>query len=579
MKRRRSTLVEKEYDLVIVGGGIFGVCAAWDAALRGLSVALLERGDFAQAASANCFKIVHGGIRYLQHADIYRMRESSRERRALLRIAPHLVRPLPIVIPTYGHGMKGKEILKAGLYLYDLVTFDRNRGLHDPEQRIPSGETLSREECLQRFPGLRKEGLTGAVVFHDGQMYSPSRLALSFLRSAVDKGAEAANYVEATDFLRKEDRICGVKVRDVLTGDSFEVRGKVVLNAAGPWAERLLKLGTGLSVGPRLTFSRDACFIVARPLLEKYALAVQGMTKDPDAVLSRGGRHLFLVPWRHHTLVGVWHVVHKGSPDEFTVTDDELQRFLDEINAAYPLFGLKRRDIAMWNAGLVLFGENEEGSTHLSYGKRSILVDHGRVHRVEGLITLIGVRFTTARGVAQKAIDLVFNKLEKRSPKCKTAETPIWGGRIEQFSDFERQERGQSSRELTVEVLSTLLHNYGSEYKGVLKYLDEKRPWGKTIAGSTVIKAEVIHAVREEMAVKLGDVVFRRTELGSGNYPGEDALKETAELMASELGWGQSRLYQEMEEVHKVFPAHVRPEPPLSQRNGKAFDLHKAGLV
>lgn len=579
MKRRISALVEKEYDLVVIGGGIFGICAAWDAALRGLSVALLERGDFAHAASANCFKIVHGGIRYLQHVDLYRMRESSRERRALLRIAPHLVRPLPIVIPTYGHGMKGKEILKTGLCLYDLVTFDRNRGLHDPEQRIPPGETLSREECLQRFPGLRKEGLTGAVVFHDGQMYSPPRLALSFLRSAVDKGVEAANYVEATDFLRKGDRICGVRAKDILTEESFEVRGKVVLNAAGPWAERLLKLGTGLPVGPQLTFSRDACFIVARPLLDRYALAVQGGTKDPDAVLSRGSRHLFMVPWRHHTLIGVWHMVHKGSPDEFTVTDNELQAFLDEINAAYPVFGLTLRDVAMWNAGLVLFGENEPGATHLSYGKRSILVDHDEVHRIQGLITLIGVRFTTARGVAEKTIDLVFKKLGKQAPRCRTAETPIWGGQIDRFQDFTRREIAESPRELTVEVLSNLLHNYGSEYRKVLKYLDENRTWGEAVEGSNVIKAEIIHAVREEMAVKLSDVVLRRTELGSAHYPGEGALRIAVDLIAAELGWSQSRLSQELKEVHKVFPSPVRPEACLSPRNGKSSDLHNAGVV
>jgi len=132
MKRNVAALDGKEYDLIVVGGGIFGICAAWDATLRGLSVALLERGDFAHATSANCFKIVHGGIRYLQHADLYRVRESSHERNVLLRIAPHLVHPLPIAIPTYGHGVQGKAFLQAGLRAYNLITFDRNRGITDP---------------------------------------------------------------------------------------------------------------------------------------------------------------------------------------------------------------------------------------------------------------------------------------------------------------------------------------------------------------------------------------------------------------------------------------------------------------
>src|SRR5262245_13291078 len=148
VRRNVAALTEQEYDLVIVGGGAFGVCAAWDAALRGLSVALVERGDFCHATSANHFKMVHGGIRYLQHGDVLRLRESSNERRALLRIAPHLVQPLPIVIPTYGHGMQGKALLAAGLRLYDLLAYDRNRGLADPQRQIPQGRFLSRQECL-----------------------------------------------------------------------------------------------------------------------------------------------------------------------------------------------------------------------------------------------------------------------------------------------------------------------------------------------------------------------------------------------------------------------------------------------
>ena len=196
MKRNIAALCGQRYDLVVVGGGIFGVCCAWDAVQRGLSVALVERGDFAQATSANHFKIAHGGLRYLQHADVHRIRESSHERSALLRIAPHLNYPLPVVIPTYGHGIKGKEILRAGFLLYDLLTSDRNRGIRDPKRRIPPGSFLSRSEALDLFPGLSKNNLTGAAIFSDGQIYNPPRLALSFLRSATDGGCNAANYAE-----------------------------------------------------------------------------------------------------------------------------------------------------------------------------------------------------------------------------------------------------------------------------------------------------------------------------------------------------------------------------------------------
>ena len=258
MKRDIAALDKKEYDLIVIGGGIFGICAVWDAALRGLSVALLERGDFSHATSANSFKLVHGGIRYLQHADIARVRESSRERSVLLRIAPHLVHPLPIIMPTYGNGMRGKETLRIGLLLYDILTFDRNRGIRDPKRRIPPGRIISRQECLEVFPHLEHQGLTGAAVFYDAQMYNPTRLALAFLKSAVEAGVDAANYVQVTEFIRDRNRVIGVKAEDTLTGNDLEIRGKVVVNAAGPWAYRLLNRSLGVRPSSSPSFSRDA---------------------------------------------------------------------------------------------------------------------------------------------------------------------------------------------------------------------------------------------------------------------------------------------------------------------------------
>ncbi len=561
MKRNVAALDGKEYDLIVVGGGIFGICAAWDATLRGLSVALLERGDFAHATSANCFKIVHGGIRYMQHADLYRVRESSHERNVLLRIAPHLVHPLPIAIPTYGHGVQGKAFLRAGLRAYNLITFDRNRGITDPQKRIPGGHVISRQECLRLFPGLDRNGLTGAVIFYDAQMHSPARLALSYLKSAVKAGADAANYVEVTNFLRNGNRIIGVEAEDILTGDKVEIRGKVVLNAAGPWAERLLNRRMGLSLTPELTYSRDAFVVVERSLTERYALAVQGRTADPDAIVSRGHRHLFIVPWRRYSLIGVWHVVHRGKPDEFTVTEEDLQGFIDEMNEAYPPLALTLRDIGTWNAGLVLFGNNQPGASDLSYGKRSILIDHARDHGVEGLVTKIGVRYTTSRGVAQKAIDLVFRKLKKQPPKAIAAVTPIYGGRIERFDEFLHHATGQRPSAVNPELMHALVHNHGSAYKEVLKYIDQDPKCAETLPGSTVTKAEVVHAVREEMAQKLGDIVFRRTDLGTGGNPGEHALRECADLMASECGWDEDRVRKELDEVMAAFPRSFADDP------------------
>jgi len=558
MKRSLSALMDTEYDLVIVGGGIFGICAAWDAVLRGLSVALVERGDFCGGTSANSYKMVHGGIRYIQHADIVRVRESCRERSALLRVAPHLVQPLSIVIPTYGHGKNGKALLAAGFWTYDLFTLDRNRLIHDPARRISRGRLLGRSEALDLFPGLEPKGLTGAVLFCDGQMYNPTRLAISFLRSAVAAGVQVANYVEAIDFLCSKARVVGIEARDRITGEQLPIRGKVVLNAAGPWAESLLEKRLGLRLERKGVYSRDACFVVPRRFDHHYALAIQGRTRDPDAVLSRAARHLFVVPWRDYSLIGVWHIVHDEGPDNFTVTERDLQAFIEEINWAYPDLELGLDDVLMWNAGLVPFGENEPGSTNLSYGKRSIIIDHGQQHQIEGLITLIGIRYTMARGDAAKAIDLVAKKLGHQAPRPATDRIPIHGGQIEHFEEFVRKTREQNPFPLPGPITLALLHNYGSEYKRVLRYGEENPSWREVIGNSTVIQAEVIHAVREEMALKLADVVFRRTDLATGQHPGQQALKTCAQLMAMELNWTTERLQEEVKAVERVFPLFGR---------------------
>lgn len=555
MNRQIASLADQVFDLVVIGGGIFGICTAWDATLRGLSVALLEKGDFSHATSANCFKMVHGGVRYLQHGDFIRLRQSSQERSAFLRVAPHLVRPLPIAIPTFGHGMQGKELLGLGLTVYDLLTADRNRGISDPSRHIPQWESLSREEVLQEFPGIDPHELTGAAVFHDGQMYNPARLALAFLRAAVERGAKAANYLEATGILHQAGHVMGVKARDVLTGAEMEIRGRYVVNVAGPWAERLLSQQKELSLPHRATFSRDACFVVPRALPGSRALAVLGGTKDPDAMLSRQARHLFLVPWRDYTLVGVWHVVHAAAPDQFTVTEDDLQAFIREINQSYPPLGLTIDDVCMWNAGLVLFGENRPGAVHLSYGKRSKIVDHKKEHDIDGLITLVGVRYTTARSEAERVVDMFFDKMGKTSPKCLTASTPVFGAQFDTMDSLRKHVQADCGIGRGDGIVTSLSQNYGSAYSAVLKYVEEDSNWGQAFSGTHVLKAEVVHAVREEMAVKLSDVVFRRTDLGTGGRPPEESLAACADVMAKEMKWDVARVGKELAEVQSGFPS------------------------
>jgi glycerol-3-phosphate dehydrogenase len=437
-----------------------------------------------------------------------------------------------------------------GLRIYELLTLDRNSGIHDPARRLPAARGLSKDQFLAMFPELASRAdLTGAVHFHDGQMHSPARLGLAYLKSAAQFGAEVANYVEVTGFLREGNTVTGVEAVDKMTGMPFVARGRVVLNTAGPWAPRLLDHGLGIRMSPPPPFSRDAFFVVARSLVGRPALAVSARTRDPDAFLSRGERHLFLVPWRDHTLVGVWHVVYKGNPDAFTVCRQDVEAFLDEINTAHPGLALRLDDVSACHSGLVLFGDNRDASPDLRYGKRSLIVDHSTEHQIDGLLTVIGVRYTTSRAVAATVVDRVFVKLGRPTPPSPTATTPLYGGAIARFDEF--MDRAVAARHpaLSEATVRALVRNHGAAYTDVLGRIAENSAWAEPLGSSPTTKAEVVHAVRAEMAQTLADVVRRRTDLGGGGAPETATLMATAELTAGMLGWNDRKTQKEVEEV------------------------------
>jgi glycerol-3-phosphate dehydrogenase len=533
MKRDLSTLAAESFDVLIIGGGAFGAAAAWDATLRGLKVALIEQSDFGSGASAECFKMVHGGIRYLQHADVRRLRYSCAQRSALLRIAPHLVTPLPIVIPTYGHGRQGKAFLAAGMLAYDTLTLGRNAGIRDPSRQIRGMELLSKPKVLELFPELEPRALTGGAVFEDGQMYNAARLVLAFVKSAVAQGAIAANYTQALSFLWQGKRVCGVRARDALNDQEIEIRAKLVLNAAGPWADYLLQDPEHFGAHRRGHFSRDACFLVRRKPQSKYALAVPGYAKDSDAVVSRAARHLFAVPWRDCTLIGVWHRLFPERPDTARVEESELDSWIAEMNASYPALRLTRDDVIYANCGLVPFGDGTTAAGELSFGKESRFIDH-RAQGIQGLVTLIGIRYTTGRGDAAKALDLLLQQRQESWTAAPTETVPLAGGDIANFAQLEASARKVVPQTVSTPTLQAWLRNYGTEYAELLRS-------GETDAAM----AEVVFAVQQEMAVRLSDVILRRTNQGSGSHPGAQALTEAALRMQQLLGWSDERREQE----------------------------------
>jgi glycerol-3-phosphate dehydrogenase len=554
MKRDLNELAARPFDLLIIGGGSFGAAAAWDATLRGLRVALIDQSDFGSGASAECFKMVHGGIRYLQHADIRRLRFSCAQRSALLKIAPHLVNPLPIVIPTYGYGRQGKPFLAAGMLAYDALTVDRNAGLADPSRRIAGTELLSRREVLELFPELEQRSLTGAAVFEDGQMYNAARLVLAFVKSACAKGAAAANYTQALKFLWEGRRVCGVRARDCTGSGEFDIRADLVLNAAGPWADYLLEDAPYFAPHRRGHFSRDACFLVNRKPRSRHALAVPGWSKDSDAVVSRAARHLFAVPWRDCTLIGVWHRLFPGRPDTAQVEEAELAEWIEEMNFAYPALELRRDDVIYANCGLVPFGDGETAAGELSFGKESRFIDH-RSQGVEGLVTLIGIRYTTARGDAAIALDLLLQQGPQGLPRAETGRVPLAGGDIDDFASLQVSARRAVPDGVSTPTLDAWLRNYGTEYRALAE-LARSSEWAQPLGGSDTVMAEVNYAVRHEMALRLADVVLRRTNLGSGSHPGLPAIAAAAHGMQRLLGWSDTQREEEIADTQRALQHH-----------------------
>ena len=572
-------LARREYDLLVIGGGIYGVCAAWDAALRGLSVALVEKGDLGHGTSSNSLRVIHGGLRYLQHGDLRRLRQSIQERKIFMRIAPHLVHPLPFFIPTYGHAMRGKELLKLALLINDIVGFDRN-SLKVSDKYLPPGRVISREECLRMFPGIDATNLTGGGIVYDCQMFSSERLILSFAHSASRVGAQIANYLEVCGILSEGGRLSGVRARDVLGGNEIEIRARTVVNSSGPWSERVLGLWDGRSPKAKVRLSKAFNILVDRQLVQRYGVGIytKSSFKDEDALLSKGSRLLFMTPWHNQTLIGTVHLPYDCDPDQCRVTENEIQAFIEEINEAYPAAALKRQDVCFTYGGLLPMANHGKGGVQLL--KRYRILDHATEDGIAGLVSVMGVKLTEARHVAEKTIDLIFAKLGYTSPKSRTANTPLYGGDIPVFSAFLSQEVQRIPQQGSTDAFRRLIHLYGSAYPEVLKYLEnttkpnachssdsyslscrERQRSAEAshvnssshACNSSLTAAEVRYSVREEMAQKLTDVVFRRTSLGLAGNRGDVALDASAAIMSRELGWDDLRSRREVDEVKMVF--------------------------
>jgi len=535
MIRDVERLGDREYDVAIVGGGIYGLAIAYDAAQRGLAVALVERDDFGSGASFNHHRTIHGGLRYLQHLDFARARESVRERRTIARIAPHTVRPLAFAVPLYRSLLRGKLAMHAGFLLDRLVGAGRNRGV-PPSHRLPAGRVVGRTTAIQRYPGLRRQRLTGAAVFFDYVTLEPDRLTFAFAQAAADHGAVMANHVEALEPIGDRRRVVGVRVRDRLTGSTIDVRARVTINAAGSRVDALLA-PLGISAGI--------------PMLKAMNLVTVRDAGD-EALGGRApsGRHLFLVPWRERALFGTWESSTTVEPDDTAVHERDVAAFIAELNQAFPSLDLTSKDVTLVHRGVV---PAVVRGGKVSLEGRDLVRDHA-AQGVEGLLSVVGTKYTTARGVAERVVDRTLTKLQRKAERCRTAVVPLPGGGIRDVGLAIAEGRRDHDAGLPADTMPHLIAAYGSRYRDVLDAAGGRADLRSRLApDSPVIGAQLVWAARQEMAVTLADAVIRRTPLGALGYPGEAALQRAAAIVGAELTWSDARMREEIEAVRAFY--------------------------
>lgn len=409
----------QRHDLVVVGGGIYGVCVALEAARRGLCPLLIERGDFGGATSWNSLRIIHGGLRYLQTADLPRFRESVGERSWFLREFPDLVRPIECLMPLYGRGLKRPGVLGTALRVNDLLSRRRNDGIR-ADRAIGSGRVLSALETVARFPGVERTGLEGGALWYDAVMTNSQRLLIELLHWACAAGAVALNYVEARTLVRRSGAVAGLMALDRASGEALEFDAPIVVNCAGPWGAALAQRLDPAVVSvfhPSLGFN----LLLDRPPLSAAALAV--------APPARGSRVYFMYPWHGKVLAGTYHAPWAGPTDDVVPSDECVARCLGDLNAAVPGWDLATGDILRVHAGLL--PALAAGSEALT--SREVIQDHGMAGGATGLFGVSGVKFTTARLVAEKTVRLLARRhslplLPPRTPRPAAEPVVEWEG-------------------------------------------------------------------------------------------------------------------------------------------------------
>lgn len=527
--RRSQALIslKEPFDVVVVGGGINGLGVAWDTALRGLRILLVERDDIGSGTSSWSSRLIHGGLKYLEKLDLKLVRESLEEREWLLGAAPHLVRPLRMILPFYSGGKHSPLALEAGMIAYDLLSFDKS---------VPRHSVWSKNKTLEKAPGLDPEGLYGAAAYYDAQVELAERLCVEVALAARAAGATILNHTSVTDVEVASGSVCGVEVEDGLTGERHSVSARMVFNTAGPWVDGVLG---GVEDTPLIGGTKGSHFI-----LDRFPGAP---TTDALYYEARSdGRAMMVLPWRGQVMIGSTDERFDGSLDDVSPSENEVSYILDETNAVLPEANLTAKDLLWGYTGVRPLPHTEDDDV-ADITRRHTFHDHSP--RTKGLVSLLGGKLTTFRQVGEEAADLALKHLGRTKRRSATRRLLLPGAGFinpEQFSRLLAETSGLGER-----ISGRLIGIYGSRARGVAERLTDRALREVLDAESGLTEAEVAFTVEEEFAETLTDILARRTMVGVGPKLPDESVERVAAFAARCAGWTDERTESEVESYRK----------------------------
>jgi glycerol-3-phosphate dehydrogenase len=526
------------FDVLVIGGGITGAGIARDAALRGLRVALVEREDFASGTSSRSSRLIHGGVRYLEHAQFGLVFESTRERRILLEIAPHLVRPLAFTWPVYRGARIATWKLAAGLALYDLLSLFRSPRRH---------ERLNPHEVHVREPSLRTDDLIGGARYWDAAT-DDARLTLATVLSAQQAGAIVLNHTGATALVRHEGRISGATVASSITDETTTVRASVVVNATGPWSDEIERLADH-HAPPGVRGSKGVHVSVPRERI--------GNLFAVTLIAPQDGRVMFVLPSRQHTIIGTTDSYDATAPEDVRATTADVAYLLDAANHYFPTAALTRADVVSAWAGvrpLAAFGARAGDPSSASR-------EHSIVESVSGLLRVTGGKLTTYRAMAEQVVDTIERALGRPHSPAVTATIPLMGGDIRDVSEEVAHAIAATG---DTAIGPRLVYAYGTAWHGVWSLTQADAGLGAAIEpGLPYVFGELLHAITHEHAATLGDLLIRRTPIAFETRDhGRVAAMRIAPVVARWLRWSAADVADAVAgydaEVDRIFRVEER---------------------